>query len=196
MGKFVAIYMRVSSRAQKTESQEPDLQRWAEAQDQPVKWYKDTFTGRTMHRPGWNRLTADIEAGKVSKVVCWRLDRCGRTAKGLVTLFDDLNRRKVGLVSIRDGLDLATPAGRLMANVIASVAAYEVEVRSERVLAGQAVARAKGKTWGGMPKGTRIKVTPEQEAVIKRMKAENAKIAAIARATGLSRPTVYSVLGT
>lgn len=195
MGKVVAIYMRVSSRAQKTESQEPDLKRWAEGQGQPVKWYTDTFTGRTMDRPGWNRLTADIEAGKVSKVVCWRLDRCGRTAKGLVTLFDDLNRRKVGLVSLRDGLDLGTPAGRLMANVIASVAAYEVEVRSERVLAGQAVARAKGKTWGGMPKGTRIKVTPELEAMILRLKSEGEKVARIARATGLSRPTIYSVLG-
>lgn len=147
-----------------------------------------------MDRPGWNRLVADVEAGKVSKVVCWRLDRCGRTAKGLVTLFDDLTRRKIGLISLKDGLDLGTPAGRLMANVIASVAAYEVEVRSERVLAGQAVARAKGKTWGGMPKGRRIKVTPEQEAVIRRMKAENEKVASIARATGLSRPTVYSVL--
>jgi hypothetical protein len=54
-----------------------------------LKWSKDTFTERTMDRPGWNRLIANIEAGKVSKVVCWRLDRCGRTAKGLVTLFDD-----------------------------------------------------------------------------------------------------------
>ena len=196
MGKVVAIYLRVSSKSQKTESQEPDLVRWAEGQDEPVKWYKDTWTGRTMDRPGWNRLVADIEAGKVSKVVCWRLDRCGRTAKGLVTLFDDLTRRKVGLVSLRDGLDLGTPAGRLMANVIASVAAYEVEVRSERVLAGQAVARSKGKTWGGMPKGTRIKVTPEQEKMILRLKSEGEKVARIARATGLSRPTIYSVLGT
>lgn len=101
----------------------------------------------------------------------------------------------MGLISIKDGLDLGTPAGRLMANVIASVAAYEVEVRSERVLAGQAVARAKGKTWGGMPKGTRIKVTPEQEAIIRRLKGEGEKVARIARATGLSRPTIYSVLG-
>ena len=64
------------------------------------------------------------------------------------------------------------------------------------MLAGQAVARANGKTWGGGIKGKRIKVTSEQTAVIVRMKAEGEKIAAIARATGLSRPTVYDVLGT
>jgi DNA invertase Pin-like site-specific DNA recombinase len=40
----------------------------------------------------------------------WRLDRLGRTAKGLTALFDDLVRRKVNLVSLRDGLDLSTPA--------------------------------------------------------------------------------------
>jgi DNA invertase Pin-like site-specific DNA recombinase len=82
-----------------------------------------------------------------------------------------------------------------MAHVLASVAQYETEVRAERVLAGQAVARANGVTWGGSEKGRRIKVTDEQQTVIRRMKKEGSKIAAIARATGLSRPTVYSVLG-
>lgn len=81
-----------------------------------------------------------------------------------------------------------------MANVLASVAAYETEVRAERVLAGQAAARAAGKRWGGSKKGRRLKVTTEQVAIIERMHAEQTKIAAIARATGLSRPTIYAVL--
>jgi DNA invertase Pin-like site-specific DNA recombinase len=194
MSKVSALYLRVSSKAQKTESQEPDLKRWEANQDGPVAWYRDSFTGKTMDRPGFNRLIADINGGKIGTLVVWRLDRLGRTAKGLTSLFDDLQARKVNLVSIKDGLDLSTPAGRLMANVLASVAAYETEVRGERVLAGQAVARAKGKTWGGMEKGKRLKVTTEQETVIRRMKSEGGKVAAIARATGLSRPTVYSVL--
>ena len=66
------------------------------------------------------------------------------------------------------GLDLATPAGRLMANVLASVAQYETEVRAERVLAGQAAARAAGKTWGGSKAGRLLKVTEEQIAVVGR----------------------------
>ena len=72
----------------------------------------------------------------------------------------------MNLVSLRDGVDLNTPAGRLMANVLASVSQYETEVRAERVLAGQAKARAKGVTWGGSKRGRRIKVTDEQLAVI------------------------------
>ncbi len=194
--RHIAIYLRVSSRKQDTRSQEPDLRRWAEAfsNGTPTKWYRDKASGRTMDRPGWKRLEADLDAGKVLKVVVWRLDRLGRTASGLTALFEKLTSRKIGLVSLRDGLDLATPAGRLMANVLASVAAYENEVRSERIVAGQEVARANGKMWGGSVKGRRIKVQSEQIATICRLHKEAAPVAAIARAVGLSRPTIYSIL--
>jgi DNA invertase Pin-like site-specific DNA recombinase len=196
MGQHVAIYLRVSGRAQDTASQEPDLRRWAAGRDAAVKWYRDRFTGKTMDRPGWNRLIKAVLDGRVSALVVWRLDRLGRTARGLTTLFEDLRDRKVNLVSLKDGLDLATPAGRLMANVLASVAQYETEVRAERIVAGQAVARARGVKFG-RPEGTGkpIKVTPEQEEMIRRLKAAGEKVAAIARTVGLSRPTVYAVVG-
>jgi len=196
MQRSIAIYLRVSSRRQDTRSQEPDLTRWAEAYaDAPVKWYTDKFTGKTMDRPGWKRLEADIIAGRVSKIVVWRLDRLGRTAAGLTALFEDLQRRHIGFEALRDKVDLSTAAGRLMANVLASVAAYENEVRSERIRAGQAVALSNGKRWGGSQKGRHIKVTTEQVQTIRRLKDEGKKVAAIARATGLSRPTIYNVLG-
>ena len=191
-----AVYLRVSSKSQDTRSQEPDLERWAGAQESTVVWYRDKFTGKSMERPGWSKLQAAVRAGTVSQVVVWRIDRLGRTAKGLTALFDELRERRVNLVSLRDGLDLATPAGRLMANVLASVAQFETEVRAERVLAGQAVARANGKRWGGSTKGRRLKVTPEQVATINRLGREGTPVAQIARATGLSRPTVYSILNT
>lgn len=194
MDKHIAIYARVSSKRQDTRSQEPELKAWAARQPEPVKWYKDKFTGKTMDRPGWQQLDSAIRDGRVSKVVVWRLDRLGRTAKGLVNLFADLQERGVELHSIKDNLDPTTPAGRLMMHVLASVAAYENEVRSERIRAGQAVARAKGVKWGGGVKGRRIKVTPEQITMIRKLKEEGATVVAIAKATSLSRPTVYSVL--
>jgi DNA invertase Pin-like site-specific DNA recombinase len=194
MDKTIAIYVRVSSKQQDQRSQEPDLKRWVASQEGEAIWYRDKFTGRSMERPGMDKLLADVRSGKVGTIVAWRLDRLGRTAKGLTALFEELRERGVNLISLRDGVDLSTPAGRLMANVLASVAAYETEVRAERVLAGQAAARAAGKTWGGSKKGRRLKVTEEQLAVIHRMQAEGAKVAAIARATGLSRPTIYAVL--
>jgi DNA invertase Pin-like site-specific DNA recombinase len=195
MQRSIAIYIRVSSRKQDTRSQEPDLERWAEAfADLPVKWYLDKMTGRTMDRPGWKRLDDDLHAGAIAKIVVWRLDLLGRTAAGLTSLFEELQRLGIGFESLRDKVDLSTAAGRLMANVLASVAAYENEVRSERICAGQAVARARGKRWGGSKKGRRLRVTAEQERVIHRLKSDGEAVTAIARATGLSRPTIYSVL--
>lgn len=191
------VYMRVSSKAQDTKAQEPELRAWAKIQvenGEEVQWYSDKFTGTTMERPGWERLWAGVLAGKVTKIVCWRLDRLGRTSRGLVTLRDELVARRIGFVSLRDGLDLSTPAGRLMFSVIASVAEYETEVRKERQLAGIAKAKADGKTWGGRKPGTRIAVTEDKEALIRRLVAEGQKIAAIARMVGLSRKTIYKVL--
>ncbi len=78
-----------------------------------------------------------------------------------------------------------------MANVLASVAQYETEVRAERVKAGQAAAKAKGKTWGGNVKGRYWKVKPGQEEAIMKMMAEGKAIIAIARTTAQSRPTIY-----
>jgi DNA invertase Pin-like site-specific DNA recombinase len=82
-----------------------------------------------------------------------------------------------------------------MANILAGVAAYETEVRAERILAGQAAARERGVRWGGSIRGRRLRATSEQIAVIWRLTSGGGEIAAIARATGLSRPTVYRILG-
>ena len=192
--RHIAVYVRVSSHKQDHKSQLPDLKRWVEAQGEPVRWYKDKQSGKTMDRPGWQQLETNLRAGKISKIVIWRLDRLGRTAAGLTALFERLQTARVGLVSVKDSLDLSTAAGRLMANVLASVASYENEVRGERVRAGQAVARANGKRWGGSAPGRRVKVTDEQIRMIRQMKSEKVPVTRIAKATGLSRPTVYSVL--
>jgi DNA invertase Pin-like site-specific DNA recombinase len=194
--KHIAIYVRVSSKQQDTRSQEPDLEHWAEAAQNgvPIKWYWDKRTGRKMDRPGWNKLEEQIRLGRVKQIVVWRLDRLGRTAAGLTALFDELRERKVNLVSLKDGLDLSTPAGRLMANVLASVAQYESEVRGERIRAGQAVARAKGKKWGGSEKGRRWKVTDDQIKIVHRMFMDEVPKTRIAKALGLSLPTIYSII--
>ena len=191
--KHIAVYVRVSSKQQDTRSQMPDLERWATGQG--VKWYRDKFTGKTMDRPGWNRLQAAVDAGEVSAVVVWRIDRLGRTAKGLTALFDDLRQRHVNLVSLKDGLDLSTAAGRLMAHVLASVAQFETEIRAERILAGQAAARAKGKIWGGGKSGRRVRLSEEKEKAIQQLSREGKGISEIARVVGLSRPTIYKAIG-
>ena len=86
-------------------------------------------------------------------------------------------------------LPISTPASGAK-----SVAAYETEIRGERVKAGQYAAKAAGKNWGGSQKGRLLKVTDEQIEAIISMKAKGGKITQIARTVNLSRQTVYRVL--
>jgi len=194
MTKHLAIYVRVSSRKQDHKSQLPDLSRWAAAQSLPVIYYKDSFTGKTMNRPGWSKLQAAIDRGEVATVVCWRLDRLGRTARGLTALFHDLQQASVNLVSLKEGIDLSTPAGRMLANVLASLAQFETEVRSERQAAGIAAAREAGKTWGGRKEGTVTQDVAAKAESVRKLHKAGESVSSIARSVGLSRPTIYALI--
>ena len=193
MPKHLAIYVRVSSKRQELRSQLPDLQRWATNQDLPVVWYEDKSTGRNTDRPGWQRLEAAMRTNQVASVCCWRLDRLGRNARRLHELFEEVQLRKINFVSLREGLDLSTPAGRMMAGVLASLAQYETEVRGERVQAGQDAARRQGKTWGGSKPGRR-KATPDQMQAILQLHEQRLSVNRISKAVGLSRPTIARLL--
>ena len=138
-----AISMPVSTRRQDTASQEPELRRWAESHEGDSHWYRDTDTGTSMDRPGFRQRMRDIESGRVDTQVVWRLDRLGRTAKGLTSLFEDRIRCKVNRISLKDGLDLVTPAGRLMANILAGVAVRDGGAR--RAHPGRPVGRSRAR---------------------------------------------------
>jgi DNA invertase Pin-like site-specific DNA recombinase len=189
---MLGIYERVSSKGQNLAGQHAELE--AYTKDQPARWYQDTFTGKTMDRPGFNALLADIRAGKIKRLVVWRLDRLGRTASGLTALFDELNALGCVFVSMKDGIDLSTASGRLIANVLASVASFETEVRSERQRIGIDAAKASGKTWGGRKPGQAWKVTPEKTQAILALRSQGSTLPAIAKAVGLGRGTVCKVL--
>ena len=198
MAMHTAVYVRVSTNQQSTRSQEPDIKRWLAAQNPEnlgaVTWYSDAATGRNMNRSGWQKLQKAIDVGTVQQLVVWRLDRLGRTASGLCKLFEDLQAKKVRLVSLKDSVDLDTPAGRLVANVLASVAAHETEVRGERVKAGQQAARDAGKVWGGSKRGRLVGITPEQAKAILQLKGEGKGPAEIARTVRCNRSTIYRVI--
>lgn len=192
-----AIYMRVSSSQQDTRSQEQDLRSLAERLERDgkcVAWYKDKASGTNFQRKAWQKLEADLNAGKVQRLIVWRLDRLGRTAGETIRLLDSLETQGVDFLSLRDGFDPSTPSGRLQRNILASVAQFETEIRRERQLAGIAAAKASGKVWGGRKLGTRITLTEEKEKLARKLKAEGESVTSIARALGLARKTVYEAL--
>ena len=193
-GSTVAGYVRVSSRQQNQQMQEDAIAAWGKVNGVTVKLYRDKATGKTMDRPGWTKLEAAIQAGKVKTLVTWKLDRLGRTVSGLVKLFADLRGRGVKLVSITEGFDLSTPMGRLVANIMASMAEYETELRGERVMGGQDAARKRGKRWGGSVKGW-SKLSDEQVRSIRKLHKDGESKRSIARTMKLSWPTIHKVIG-
>lgn len=130
---------------------------------------------------------------KGDTIVVWRLDRLGRTVSGLSKLFDEFVKMEINLVSIKDGIDLSTAAGRLLANVLASVAQFETEARKSRVAAGIAAAKAKGRRWGGSKKGRMSKSTASKQQIetIHRLFELGHGPTFISKAIDLSRQTVY-----
>jgi DNA invertase Pin-like site-specific DNA recombinase len=81
-------------------------------------------------------------------VVCWRLDRLGRNLKHLITLLEELQVLGVAFVSLAEGIDATTPAGKLQMHILGAIAEFERERIRERVLAGLQRARAQGKRLG------------------------------------------------
>ncbi len=196
--KKIAIYLRVSTNGQKFASQIPDLKRWIAAQDPAetgeVQWYRDKSTGRNTERPGYKRLMNAIDRLEISQVIIWRLDRISRSVADLQAILTKFKAKKVNLVSLKENLDMKSASGRLLINILGSLAEFESELRSERVLAGQAAARAAGKTWGGRPKGSRHRVTPDMIKSVLQMYRTGWTVTAIAKEVHLSRETIYTVL--
>jgi len=192
---FTALYPRVSSDRQETKSQEADLMAYKaalEGRGEEVRVYREKRTGTNYDRPEWQKLWGAVQTGQVQRIVCWRLDRLGRLAGATIQLLDELEAKGVAFLSIRDGFDPSTPAGRLTRNVLASVAQFETEVRSERQRAGIEAKRAEngGKCpWGGRKAGLPNKSTMEKIGVVHQLKGQGKSIAEIGRVVGLTRQT-------
>ena len=93
-------------------------------------------------------MLADARSRKLDVIVIWKLDRLFRDLRHMVNLIAELQALGVALVSVRDNLDLSTPAGRLQFHIISAMAEFEKSLIVERVRAGVAHARAKGRTLG------------------------------------------------
>jgi len=148
-----ATYVRVSTLDQEPDNQLHDLRRYVTARGWTATEYVDHgVSGAKDSRPGRNRLLADARRRKPDVVVCWRLDRLGRSLRHLVGLLDELQTLGVAFVSLAEGIDTTTPAGRLQMHILASVAQFERERIIERVKAGLARAKRQGRRLGRPPR--------------------------------------------
>src|ERR1700677_3814202 len=166
----VAIYARVSTQnGQDPEMQTRELRDYCKRRGWAIEGENVdvVVAGAKESRPELNRLMTDAKRRKLDLILIWKLDRFGRSLRHLVNALAELEAVGVAFVSLTDNLDLSTPSGRLMFQVIAAMGEFERELIRERVRSGMRNAREKGARIG-RPK---LKL---DSAVIYRMRREGA----------------------
>lgn len=180
-------YARVSSAHQSLDQQMDAL---TAAGVDTTRVYTDKLSGTATRtqRPGLAALLDYAREGDAIVVV--GIDRLGRNAAEVMTTIRDLGERGIVLRSLREGIDTSNAAGRMVAGVLASLAELELELGKERRTASRDARRARGQSIG-RPKA----LTDEKVALARRMHGSGESATTIATTLGVSRATVYRVLG-
>jgi putative DNA-invertase from lambdoid prophage Rac len=121
-------------------------------------------------------------------VVVWRLDRWGCSMADLVETLQELNALGVGFVSLSEPLDLTTPSGRAMSEMLVVLAEFERKTRQKRVKAGISRARQQGRAHGRPPTAAR------QAAEVRRLASQKLSQSEIARRLGIGQTSVRRIL--
>jgi DNA invertase Pin-like site-specific DNA recombinase len=149
--------------------------------------FTDKASGARADRPGLEACLKTLIPGDT--LLVWRLDRLGRSMPHLVTLVEDLLKKKIAFKSICDGaIDTTTASGELIFNIFSSLAQFEKKLIQERTRAGLKAARARGRKGGRLP----IVSTDPKVQTAKRMhKDHGMSINKICKILKISRATFY-----
>jgi DNA invertase Pin-like site-specific DNA recombinase len=179
-------YMRVSS---DNDRQTTDLQRDAliAAGIDPRHLFEDKASGAQEQRPGLQRCLDYVTSGDT--LVVWKLDRLGRSLPHLLDIITTLRTKGIAFRSLTEGMDTNTPHGELLFQIFGALAQYERAITQERILAGLAAARRRGKC-GGRP---RTISAEKMETILQALDSGTSK-AAICRTFGIARSTLLDSL--
>ena len=146
----VAIYTRVSTKEQSTETQVVQLAAYCQSRGwtDVAVFRDDGISGVRDNRPELDKLRERMLRGEFSSVVVSKMDRLGRSLGMILRFWDEAAAAGVRVIVIDQGIDTSTPAGRLQRNMLAALAEFERELILERTQAGVARARALGKKFG------------------------------------------------
>jgi DNA invertase Pin-like site-specific DNA recombinase len=187
----IVIYGRVSTADQSHESQLHEVReyccrRWGSA---AITTITDTASGAKTSRQGLDQLMKLVRRGRVDVIVCYKLDRLGRSLPHLAQIISELDQHNVSIVATSQGIDTNqdSPAGRLQMHVLMTVAEFERSLIVERVRAGQAAARVKGVRFG-RPSTLCHRKNEVVELLRKRMSCRK-----VAAETGLPPGSVFNI---
>jgi putative DNA-invertase from lambdoid prophage Rac len=185
----VGLYARISTHDQQTlPLQVKAMRQYARRRSwKVVKAVEDVGSGAS-ERPQREELIKAARRRQIDAILVWRLDRWGRSLLDLIGSLQELSTLGVGFVSLCEALDLTTPSGRALAGMLAVFAEFEREILRERVKAGIAQARARGRPHGRPP------TVKARSAEIKRLFARGLSKREIAKRLKVGRTSVRRVL--
>lgn len=146
--------------------------------------FSDKASGAKADRAGLAEALSHARAGDI--LVVWKLDRLGRTMKGLIDLSAELARREIGLRSITDGIDTAGTAGKLVFHIMAAMAEMERDLVRERTTAALLIAKREGRVGG-----RKTLMTPKRIEAARKLLASGMTAREIAPTIGVSVATLY-----
>jgi DNA invertase Pin-like site-specific DNA recombinase len=153
-----------------------------------IRIFTDKQTGTRFDRKEF--LAARDYLNEGDTLVVWKLDRLGRSLKQLIETVENLQKRKINLVSLTEHIDTTTATGKLFFQFIAMLAEFERNLISERTKAGLEAARARGRV-GGRPK---VIVTDTKVIIAKQLHASNTPINTILKTLNIKKSTLYRYL--
>jgi putative DNA-invertase from lambdoid prophage Rac len=191
-----AIYARVSTSDQTTDPQVSALRTAAEGMGFGVpvdRIYKDEGVSGSNHdRPAFLALRSAVEKREVSAVFVTKLDRLGRSVRGLLEFYDLAEAAGVRIIVTDQGIDTGTPAGRLTRTILAGMAEFERDLIVERTQARMDAIKSGMPTRSGKPVGRPRRVTAEkiEEARKLRSSVPPMKWSQVAQRVGLPAETL------
>lgn len=193
MNGKTAIYVRVSTNngSQTTDSQLGEVKKYCEMRGwTETEVFEDHVSGGKASRPALDRMVKQMRLGMLARVVCFKLDRLGRSLTHLALVIDEMTHLQVPLICTTQGIDTSdgNPVGKFQLGVLMAVAEFERAIIRERVNAGIAAARNRGVLLG------RPTTLHRRRDEVMQLKATGLGIRGIARQLQMPLSSVFKII--
>ncbi len=190
-----ALYLRVSTGEQSVDSQRSELMAECLRRGwEPVEFIDEGISGAKTERPALERLLKEVRGRHIKAVLCYKLDRLGRSLQHLVQLVEFFQTKDCALIVPGQGLDTSreNPAAKLQLHVLAAVCEFERSLIRDRVKAGMARAKSLGRLQKRKPRGlSKGMESKQRRASVILRQDPNITVADLAREIGVSVGTAW-----